>query len=60
MFVKLFYGGQEEIEQVIEDVDGNGSSDEYHYTGILHHKYSHLHKILYIMPSKGRCGLQNT
>ena len=49
MFIKVFYDGQEEIDQDIEDVDEHGGSCEDQNAGILHHKCSHLCKTLYII-----------
>ena len=38
MFITVFNDGQKEIDQDIEDVGGNGGSDEDQITGILNHK----------------------
>ena len=53
----VFYDGQKEIDQDIEDVDEHGGSYEDQNTGILHHKCSHLRKTLYIILPKRRSGL---
>ena len=45
----VFYDGQKEIYQDIEDVDEHSGSYEDQNTGILLHKCSHLRKTLYII-----------